>query len=250
MSRLMSLLFGLVITFGLLAAPGVSAAQVSETMAEAAVDRHVAIEMNNGSSYRGWMMRTGNGTAIIRVSSGRVVELALEQISTMFVDEPSDARLDRDPSAPRYVSEAEYEFAQAEYNEARRLRFAGIMTAAVGGVALAAGIGTHRAYQNSYCYDGFYEDYRCNQGKRAASITLFTVFPLLIGGGMTMAIKGGKRKNEHAPTLRAYARQQQRERQRTFGRGSNISPSRPSAEFAVSPTFSRGGGGLRLHVSF
>lgn len=263
---------------GLLASPLLASAQVSRDVAESGVDNHVEIEMNDGSSYRGWLMRAGEATVIIRIRSGRLIEIERENISAIYVDdaapvaaEPAasqppgsyapggylgpDSRLPG-PRESAYVTDEEYEYARSQYYPARRLRFFGIMTGALGGVALASAIGTHISYRNSYCYDsyyddGYYDDYSgCDQGVRRASIAMFTLFPLLVGGGMTMAVIGGKKKNEHAPTLRTYRRQQQAERQRAFEHRSSVTPPRPSAEFAVSPTFSRDGGGLRLHLTF
>lgn len=272
----MKRLIALISMAALMLLPIAASAQVSRDVAESAVDRQIEIEMNDGSSYLGQLMRVGETTVVVRVRTGRLIELERENIAAIFVEEPEPSGADRGdtptpgerygtgsysdagsrlppPRSDAYVTDAEYEYARSQYYPARRLRFFGVMATAVGTAALAAGIGTRVGYNNSYCYDDYYyeNDYdECNEGMRRASIAMFTLFPVLVGGGLTMAIIGGQKKAEHAPTLRTYRLQQQAERQRSNSHKVSASPSRPNAEFAVSPTFTRDGGGLRLHVSF
>jgi hypothetical protein len=256
------------------------AAQVSSDVAGAAVDERAFIELVEGGSVSGTVLQAGAETLILRAEDGRLVELRLDEISAVFTEERAEQPVQRtegpppsvargylpdsfDPSSleDRLVTDEEYEYALGEYKKGKWLNIFGYATTGLSLGALITGIMTRVSANNTECTrpsyydyydDAFYDDYerdsRCAATLYNVSDAMFVLSPLLATGGITMIIKGGQRKAEFAPFVRAY-RTQQRERRERERREQAAERDRVST-VTFSPVIARQGGGMRVQWTF
>lgn len=230
-----------------------SIAQVSTELAATAVGEEAQLELTDGSSLRGLVIRVSGDAIVIRGADGRLSEVDRNVVRAIFLDEfepPEQPQRDATEArasplqivAPRPppVTEEEYLFAQRRFDSGTTLRAVGIGAIIVAAAAVTA----------SYAFSadsGFADCDYVNGGCQRTSSAFAGVAMVALFAGVPTFIVGKRRRAQHTILLQNYYLQNP---DAVRGRSADSDESEPSAGLAFSPLIARGGGGLSMNGSF